>query len=138
MKIPHRLIAVTATLVMMAPHAFAQGTSAPSAAKRTTPTPDARGAAEKVIQMLKRDTAIHAYQWKETMVVMVDGKQKQTLVNACSYNPAGKVFRNPASAQVSHVAKDVPGTTAEIASYTKSAVALMREFVRPNPDKLEA
>jgi len=139
MKIPHRVIAVTAILVMASPAAFAQGTSAPAPAARSVPTADARGAAEKVIRSLRNDTALRAYQWTETMVVIVNGKEKTTVVNACSYNQEGKLARTPVNAQASeHMNKGIPGTAAEIGSYTRGAVALMREYVRPNPDKLEA
>ncbi|HET6462366.1 MAG TPA: hypothetical protein VFH33_01075 [Candidatus Krumholzibacteria bacterium] len=131
MTVPHRLIAVTATWVMAATAAFAQGGS-------TSATPDARAEAGKIIQALKNDAAIHAYTWTETNVVLVDGKDKHTAVNACSYGPEGKVVRTPANAGAAEqMAKGVPGTTGEINGYLSQAVALMRGYVRPRTDKLE-
>ncbi len=129
MDIRRSLFALAAPLVMAATTASAGGAPAP--------TPEARAASEKVIQALQHDTAIHAYQWTETMVVMVDGKEKESVVNACSYNAEGKVARSPETTRAAS-AKGVPGTKAELDSYLKSAVALMREYVRPDPAKLEA
>lgn len=131
MRVPHRLIAVTATCVMIASTALAQDTSAPA-------TADARAAAGKIIQALNNDTAIQAYTWTETNVVLVDGKEKHTAVNACRYSPEGKVVRTPANAAAAEqMARGVPGTTTEIGGYLKQAVALMRGYIRPRTDKLE-
>jgi hypothetical protein len=128
MHIPHRWIAVTAACVLAASAAFAQEAS----------TADARAEAGKIIQALNNDTAIRAYTWTETNLVLVDGKEKHTTVNACSYSPEGKVVRAPANAPAAQqTAKGVPGTTAEINAYLKQAVALMRGYVRPRADKLE-
>jgi hypothetical protein len=137
MHTPRSLFAITSALVISANTVFAQG-AAPVPGAAHAPADAAKSAAEMVIQALEHDTAIHAYQWTETMVVMVDGKEKETVSNACSYNTEGRVVRSPTAAAAVQPAKTgVPGTKAEIDSYLKSAVALMREYVRPDPQKLE-
>jgi hypothetical protein len=106
----------------------------PQPAVKAPVAPDPR--AEKIIQALQKNTAIRAYQWTETMVVMMGDKEKTKIIHACSYNEEGRVVRTPGKEQP--MAKNLPGTKSEIDAYAASAVALMREYVRPNPAKLEA
>ncbi|HKW15429.1 MAG TPA: hypothetical protein VJS69_13155 [Candidatus Krumholzibacteria bacterium] len=133
MVIP-RLFSFIGVLALSAGAAFAQGPT-----KGAPGTMEAAAAAStKVIQTLQNAKAIKAYQWTETMVVMVEGKEKDTVVNTCSYNDAGGVARTAVDAKKSEqVAGGTPGTSVEIDSYVKASVGVMRQYVRPDPLKLQ-
>jgi len=134
-----------AGLIVVAHAAFAQaptGSTPASTAPKPSAAPaasaNAKAASARFIEALQKQTAIKSYQWTETMVVRVDGKEKATVVNTCGYNEDGGVSRTPVKGERTQVAKGTPGTAPEIDSYVNSAVAVMRGYVRPRPEKLQA
>jgi hypothetical protein len=72
------------------------------------------------------------------MVIMVDGKEKETVVNACRYNENGGVARTSTNTPAArNTAGGTPGTSTEIGGYVNAAVGLMRPYVRPDAAKLQ-
>jgi hypothetical protein len=134
MHMPRFLFALSGALAIAAGAALAQtptkDTSAASSPAKTLST--------TVIQALQKQTAIKSYQWTETMVVSANAKEKATVVNTCYYNADGGVSRTPVSEKASQKAGSGTGTTTEIATYVNSAVAVMRGYVRPSPERLQA
>jgi hypothetical protein len=130
-----RLLSFISVLALAATAALAQD-HARSAAPGSMEA--AAAASGKVIRALQNAGAIRAYQWTETMVIMVDGKEKETVVNACSYNDNGGVARTAANTPAAKtVAGGAPGTSTEIAGYVNEAVGLMRPYVRPDATRLQ-
>lgn len=130
-----RVFSLIGALVLSSTVALAQGTAKP----KTAPAADAKAASARVIAVLQKNTTIRSYGWTESMVVSVDGKEKNKILNACSYNENNRVARTPMNAKAAEkVAGGAPGTSNEIDSYVTEAVAAMREYVRPDPAKLQA
>ena len=118
-------------LVVFAPMASAQQ------------TPEQRVAAIK--QWLGQSKAqLKTYQWMETTTVAVKGEVKSTKVNTCYYDVTGTLQKTPASASPAPEKKRgirgaiIADKTEEMSDYMKKAVALIKTYVPPAAEKIQA
>jgi hypothetical protein len=85
-----------------------------------------------------------SYQWTETQVVNLKGEDKSAKQFSCSYGPDGKVVKTALTAPAP--GKDKPGLRGkivenkkeEMSGYMKSAVALVKSYIPPDPAKIQA
>ena len=85
-----------------------------------------------------------SYQWTETQVVNLKGEDKSAKQFSCSYGADGKVVKTALTAPAQ--GKDKPGLRGkivenkkeEMSGYMKSAVALVKSYIPPDPAKIQA
>ncbi|HKW14191.1 MAG TPA: hypothetical protein VJS69_06885, partial [Candidatus Krumholzibacteria bacterium] len=117
--------------------------TAPAAGTTPAPTPAERIAAIKA-NLVQNATNLRTYQWTETQVVNLKGDDKSNTQKTCYYAADGKVVKTPLAPPAE--AKDKPGLRGkivdnkkeELSAYMKSAVALVKSYVPPDPAKLQA
>ena len=84
------------------------------------------------------------YQWIETTVVSVKGEEKSNKVTSCFYDVTGALQKVPMSSSPEAAKKPgIRGAIAknkkeEMTDYMKQAVELVKSYVPPLPEKLEA
>ena len=87
---------------------------------------------------------LHQYQWTETTIISVKGDEKSRVLKRCFYGPDGKVQKQQISApapQESHrglKGKIIEKKKAEITDYMQRAIALIHQYVPPDPDRIQA
>jgi hypothetical protein len=100
-----------------------------------------------VKQSLKTSmAALRQYEWVETTVVSVKGEEKSRKQNACQYGADGKVQKTPIGATRDSGGKKKRGLRgrvakkkkAEMTESMKEAVALVKQYVPPDPERIEA
>jgi|WetSurMetagenome_2_1015567.scaffolds.fasta_scaffold169788_2 hypothetical protein len=136
MKMTNRLALGTAglaVLLAMAPSLRAQ-----------TPA----GAADRVQaikQWLGKSKAdLKNYQWMETTTVAVKGEVKSTKINNCYYDVNGVLQKEPQSSSPAPEKKRglrgaiIADKTEEMTDYMKKAVALVKTYVPPAAEKIQA
>jgi len=134
MKLTSRLIVTTVSLSLLAALA---------------PAPLAQqGAADRVAaikQWLAQSKAqMKSYQWIETTVIAIKGEEKSTKVNSCYYDVTGAVQKVPLSATPPPAKKPgirgaiIKNKTEEMTDYMKAAVALVKSYVPPTSEKIQA
>ena len=117
-------------------------TTPPAAAPAANDTA-ARVAAIKANLATNRQNLM-SYQWTETQVVNLKGEDKSAKQFSCSYGPDGKVVKTALTAPAP--GKDKPGLRGkivenkkeEMSGYMKSAVALVKSYIPPDPAKIQA
>jgi hypothetical protein len=90
--------------------------------------------------------AIRQYEWVETTVVSVKGEEKSRTQNSCQYGADGKVQKTPIGEQPESSGKQKRGVrgrvvenkTAEMSDSVKEAVALIKQYVPPDPAHIDA
>lgn len=89
--------------------------------------------------------ALRQYQWVETTVVTMKGEEKSRTQNSCYYGADGKLQKVPvaAPAQAEEKKRGIRGKVVEnkkeeISGATKEAIALVKQYVPPDPAKIEA
>jgi len=94
----------------------------------------------------KSAAALRQYQWVETTAVSIKGEEKSRTQNNCYYGADGKVQKTPvaaAPAEDSKKKRGVRGKIAEnkkeeISEAAKEAVALVKQYVPPDPARIQA
>ena len=94
----------------------------------------------------KSAAALKQYQWVETTVVSIKGEEKSRTQNNCFYGADGKVQKTPVAAAPAEDSKKKRGLRGkivenkkeEISESTKEAVALVKQYVPPDPARIQA
>ena len=94
----------------------------------------------------KSMAALRQYQWVETTVVSIKGEEKSRTQSNCFYGADGKVQKTPVAAPPQDEGKQKRGIRGkivenkkeEISDATKEAVALVKQYVPPDPAKIQA
>lgn len=106
------------------------------------PTPQERVVALKA-SLAASQAILKGYEWVETTVVSVKGDEKSRLMNKCYYGADGKVQKIPLTqAPPEEKRRGLRGRIAEakkeeMADYMKSAVALVKDYLPPDPVLIE-
>jgi hypothetical protein len=127
----------------------------PAAAQEPTPAPADAAAPKKdhgtaVKESLQKSmAALRQYQWVETTTVSMKGEEKSRTQNNCYYGADGKVQKTPIAAPAP--AKDggrdrsrgvknrvVENKKEDISDATKEAIALVKQYVPPDPARIQA
>ena len=88
--------------------------------------------------------ALQHYSWTETTQLSLKGEVKSTKVEGCQYGPNGQVQKTvisqPPPPQQTRGVKGrvIEKKTDEMKDYMEQAVALIKQYVPPSPDKLKA
>jgi len=121
---------------------LAQGEQQP--AQTGQPTPQQRVAMLK--QWLSASQAqIRGYQWIETTVIAKGGEEKSRKQNTCYYGVDGQLQKVPVASDAAPESgprgplrkKIVANKKAEVTAYMQSAVALVHEYVPPDPARIQ-
>jgi hypothetical protein len=121
--------------------------SAAVSAPPATPAPAGQtDHAAAVRQSLQQSmVALRQYQWIETTVVSMKGEEKSRTQNNCVYGADGKVVKTPlvAAAKEEDKKKGLRGKIVEnkkedISEATKEAIALVKQYVPPDPARIQA
>jgi len=92
----------------------------------------------------KSMAALRQYQWIETMSVSLKGEEKSKTQSNCSYGPDGKVQKVPLAPPAEEEKKKglrgkaVENKKEEISAATKEAIGLVKQYVPPDPARIEA
>lgn len=92
----------------------------------------------------KSMAALRQYQWIETTIVSLKGEEKSRTQNNCSYGPDGKVLKTPLAPKAEEEKKKglrgkvVENKKEEISTATKEAIALVKQYVPPDPARIQA
>jgi hypothetical protein len=94
----------------------------------------------------KSMAALRQYQWVETTVVSMKGEEKSRTQKNCYYGADGKLQKTPVAAPAQDEGKKKRGVRGkvvenkkeEISDDTKEAVALVKQYVPPDPGKIQA
>jgi hypothetical protein len=94
----------------------------------------------------KSAAALKQYQWVETTVVSIKGEEKSKTQNNCFYGADGKVQKTPVAAAPAEDSKKKRGLRGkivenkkeEISESMKEAVALVKQYVPPDPAHIQA
>lgn len=120
--------------------AAASSTPAPAS---TTPT-DPAAAVKESLQ--KSMAALRQYQWTETTVVSLKGEEKSRTQASCVYLPDGKIQKTPLAPPPPKDEKEPRGLKGkvvenkkeEISDAAKEAVELVKQYVPPDPARIQA
>jgi hypothetical protein len=94
----------------------------------------------------KSMAALHSYKWIETVTVKIDGEEKSKKQNQCYYGADGKQEKVPIDDPSATKKKKPRGLrgriakhkTEEMEDYVHAALALIKEYVPPDPAHLQA
>lgn len=94
---------------------------------------------------IEKDTKVlRTYEWVETTVISMKGDEKSRTENQCYYGADGKEVKVPLSAPpAAGSSRGLKGRMIahkkeEISDYMKKAVAMIKTYAPPNPQKLQA
>ena len=90
--------------------------------------------------------ALRQYQWVETTAVSIKGEEKSRTQNTCYYGADGKVQKTPIAAAPASDSRDKRGVRGkivenkkeDISESAKEAVALVKQYVPPDPARIQA
>lgn len=108
-------------------------------------TPDHAAAIKESLQ--KSMAALRQYQWIETTAVSMKGEEKSRTQKNCYYGADGKVQKTPVAAAPAAddggrkqrlKSRVVENKKEDISEATKEAVDLVKEYVPPDPDRIQA
>jgi hypothetical protein len=113
------------------------------------PAPDTTAAKKDHVAAVKQSlqssmAALRHYQWVETTVMSLKGEEKSRTQNNCSYGADGKVAKVPvapaaeADKKRGLRGKAVEKKKEEISAATKEAMALVKQYVPPDPARIQA
>jgi len=113
----------------------------------TAGTKDHAAAIKESLQ--KSMAALRQYQWVEATAVSIKGEEKSRTENNCYYGADGKVQKTPLAAPDSAPAREdkrksrgvkgrvVENKKEEMSDATKEAVALVKQYVPPDPARIQ-
>jgi hypothetical protein len=83
------------------------------------------------------------YEWIETQSVSLNGEEKSNTQSRCYYGADGNLQKVPVAAAPAETKRGLRGKIVankkeELTEYMQKAVALMKMYVPPDPDRLEA
>jgi hypothetical protein len=117
------------------------------AAAAQQPPGAAKDHAAAVKESLQMSMAtLRQYQWIETTVVSMKGEEKSRTQNSCYYGADGKLQKVPVAALSQDEGKQKRGLRGkivenkkeEISASMKEAIALVKQYVPPDPQRLDA
>lgn len=90
--------------------------------------------------------ALRQYQWVETTAVSIKGEEKSRTQNTCYYGAEGKLQKTPVAAAPAEDSKKKRGVRGkivenkkeEISGAAQEAVALVKQYVPPDPARIQA
>ncbi|MBS0197190.1 MAG: hypothetical protein JSR77_10570 [Planctomycetes bacterium] len=133
------VVLLAAGVVVAAPVCVAQNSEQPAAKEQSV---DQR-VAEIKASLGRSQATLKNYEWMETTTILLKGEEKSKTVNRCYYGADGKVQKVPVEAP----AAEEPGRglrgkikakkKEELADYMKRAVALVKSYVPPAPDRVQ-
>ena len=123
---------------------FVQLGAAQQAPAAPAGTRDHAAAVKESLQ--KSMAALRQYQWVETTVVSMKGEEKSRTENTCSYGADGKVQKTPIAAPAQEEGKSKRGVRGkivankkeEMSEAMKEAVGLVKQYVPPDPARIQA
>jgi len=123
----------------LAPSVGAQQPADPAAAKT-----DHAAAVKASLQTSM--AALRQYQWVETTVVSIKGEEKSRTQSNCYYGADGKVQKTPLTAPAEEGGRKSRGVkgrvvenkTEDLSDAAKEAVALVKQYVPPDPARIQA
>jgi len=116
-------------------------------AQQPAPPPEQKDHVAAVKESLKNSmVTLRQYEWVETTAVSMKGEEKSRTQNRCVYGAEGKVVKTPlvsAPAGDSKSPRGVRGKVVankkeEISDSMKEAIALVKQYVPPDPARLQA
>jgi hypothetical protein len=136
MKNTSRLAVGLASVLALATVSSAQApAAAPGAAERVT----------AIKQWLGKSKAdLKSYQWMETTTVAVKGEVKSTKISNCYYDVSGVLQKEPMSSSPAPEKKRgirgaiIADKTEEMTDTMKKAVALVKTYIPPSAEKIQA
>ena len=109
-------------------------------------TKDHAAAVKESLQ--KSMVALRQYQWVETTAVSMKGEEKSRTQKNCYYGADGKVLKTPVAAAPAPAKDDkrsrgikarvVENKTEEISDAVKEAIGLVKQYVPPDPARIQA
>jgi hypothetical protein len=121
------------------------GAAAQAAQPPAASTPTKKDHATAVKESFQQSmAALRQYQWIETTVVSLKGEEKSRTQNNCSYGADGKVQKAPLAPPAEVEKKKglrgraVEKKKEEISDAAKEALALVKQYVPPDPARIEA
>ncbi len=118
------------------------GVSAGAVLAQGPPTVPERVAALKQ-SLAQSKMQLRKYEWIETQVVSLKGEEKSNTQNRCYYGADGNLQKVPVAAAPQETKRGLRGKIvankkAELTDYMQKAVALIKMYVPPDPDRIEA
>jgi hypothetical protein len=92
----------------------------------------------------RNQQTLRSYSWIEKSELLLKGEVKNTKVDACRYGPDGKVQKSPTveppppQKQRGLKGKIVAKKTGEMKEELERAVALVQQYLPPEPEKMQA
>jgi hypothetical protein len=122
--------------------ALLPGVSTSAALAQGPPTVPERVAALKQ-SLAQSKMRLKQYEWIETQVVSLKGEEKSSAQNRCYYGADGNLQKVPVAAAPKETKKGLRGKIVakkkeELTEYMQKAVALLKMYVPPDPDSIEA
>jgi hypothetical protein len=120
---------------------------APLAAQESPASAEKTDHVANVKQSLQTSmAALRQYQWVETTVVSVKGDEKSRTQNSCQYGADGKVMKTPMGEPPESSGKKPRGVRGRVAKNKKEemsdsmkeAVGLVKQYLPPDPERIEA
>lgn len=135
-KTPHAITIVALVLAVLA--VFLR----PSTSAAQAESVEERVAALKQ-SLVESQISLRQYQWIETTVVSLKGEEKSRKQNRCYYGADGVLQKVPVSASVPEKKRGLRGRIAEhkkeeLTEYMQQAVDLVKSYVPPTPDRIQA
>lgn len=123
-------------------------TLSPATRSQTDPSPEAQTKLATLKQSIQASAAaLRQYEWVETLVVSKGGEEKSRKQNRCYYGADGGVQKTPItqSDQGSSGRRKPRGVrkrvvakkTDELKDYIQQAMALVKQYVPPDPQKIQ-
>jgi hypothetical protein len=118
------------------------GVSGAAALAQAGPSVPERVAALKQ-SLAQSKMRLKQYEWIETQSVSVKGEEKSNTQSRCYYGADGNLQKVPVAAAPAETKRGLRGKIVankkeELTEYMQKAVALMKMYVPPDPDRLEA
>src|SRR3954470_12555056 len=91
----------------------------------------------------KNQQALRSYSWIEKTELLLKGEVKNTKVDSCRYGPDGKVQKTalveppPPEPKRGMKGKVIAKKTGEMKEQLESAIALVQQYLPPEPDKMQ-
>lgn len=133
-------------LKMMLVATVGLGLVMPLAAQQTAESSGKTDHVANVKQSLQASmAALRQYQWVETTAISVKGDEKSRTQNSCQYGADGKVQKTPMGEPPESSGKKQRGVRgrvakkkkAEMSESMKEAVGLIKQYVPPDPERIE-
>jgi len=118
----------------------------PVAAQQTPPSPQQDRVAAVKTSLKSSMATLRQYEWIETTVVSLKGEEKSSKENRCYYGADGKVQKVPVASAPEGDGKKPRGLRGKVvenkkedmSESMKEAIALVKEYVPPQPERIQA